>query len=76
MAKEEVDIFQVAGYQGVEVDLVDVEGVTVDVGMSPIGDKVEIEAVVKALQDLLILKLVMSMKNEVIWPVIVRRLEI
>ena len=43
---EEVDIFQVVGDQGVEVDLVDVEGVTVNAGMSPIGDEVEIEVVV------------------------------
>ena len=31
---EEVDIFQVVGDQGVEVDLVDVEEVTVDAPMS------------------------------------------
>ena len=64
---EEVDTFQVVGYQGVKVDLVDVEGVTVDAGMSPIGDEVEIEVVVQALQDLLILRLVMYVESEVIW---------
>ena len=64
------------GRSGVEVDLVDVEGVTVDAGMSPIGDEVEIEVVVQALQDLLILRLVMSMESEVIWPMIVHKLEI
>ena len=38
-----------------------------------IGDEVEIEVVVQALQDLLILRLVMSAESEVIWPVIVRK---
>ena len=38
----------------------DVEGGTVDAGMAPIGDGVEIEVVEQALQDLLILRLVMS----------------
>ena len=62
---EEVDIFQVVGDQGVEVDLVDVEGVMMDAGMSPIGEEVEIEVVVQALQDFLILRLVTSMESEV-----------
>ena len=73
---EEVDIFQVVGHQGVEVDLVDAEGVTVNGGMPPIGDEVEIEVMVQALKTLLILRLVMSVESEVIWAVIVRRLEI
>ena len=72
---EEVDTFQVVGDQGVEVDLVDVEGVTVDAGMYPIGNEVEIEVVVQALRDLLTLRLVMSVESEAIWPVIVCRLE-
>ena len=73
---KEVDTFQFVEDQGVEVDLVDVEGVTVNTGMSPIGDEVEIEVEVQALQDLLILKLVMFVESEVIWPVIVCRQEI
>ena len=72
---EKVDIFQVVGDQGVDVYLVDVEGVTVYAGMSPIGDEVEIEVVEQALQDHLILKLVMSIENEVIWPIIICKLE-
>ena len=54
----------------------DVEGVMVDAGMAPIRTEVETEVVVQTLHDLLILSLVMSMESEVIWPVIVRRLEI
>ena len=72
---EGVDIFQVVGDQGVEVDLVDVDGVTVDADMSPIGAEVEIEIVVQALQVRLILRLFMSTKSKVIEPMIVRRLE-
>ena len=72
---EEVEIFQVVGDQGVEVDLVDIEGVMVDVGMSSIGDEVQMEVMVEALQDLLILRLVMAAKSEVIWPIIERKLE-
>ena len=63
------------GDQGVEVDLVDIEGVTVDAGMSSIGDEVEIEVVEQALWDLLILRIVMSVESEVIWSAIVRKLE-
>ena len=51
-AKEEVegvDTLQVMGDQGVQVDLMDVEGVTVNAGISPTGDEMEIEVVVQAL---------------------------
>ena len=65
---EEVDIFQVVGDQGVEVDLVDVEGVTMDAGMSPIRDEVEIDVLEQALRDLLIVRLVMSAKARSFGP--------
>ena len=35
----------------------------------------ELDVVEQALQDLLILRLVMSAESEVVWPMIVRRLE-
>ena len=57
------------------MDLVDAEGVTVDADMSSIEDEVEIEVGVQMLPDLFILKLVISEESEVIWPVVVRRLE-
>ena len=63
-----MDIFQVVGDQDTEVDLVDEEGITVDTDMFPIGDEVESEVVKQALQDLSILKLVMSTESEVIGP--------
>ena len=54
------------GDQGVEVDLMDVEGVTVDAGMSPIGEEVEIEVVAQALHDPVTLRLVMFVESEII----------
>ena len=69
-------IFQVVGDHGVEVNLVDAEGVTVDAGMSPIGEDLEIEIVLQALQNILSLRLVMSVESGVIGRVIVCRVQI